>query len=256
MIHPTAIIDPDARLADDVRVGPYSVIGAGVEIGAGSWIGPHAVINGPTQIGRDNRIYQFASIGESPQDLKYAGEDTRLEIGDGNTIREYVTMNRGTAGGGGLTRIGSDNLFMAYAHVAHDCRVGSHTVFANAASLAGHVSVGDHTILGGFTSVHQFSAIGAHAFAGLGTVINRDVPPFVMVAGNHAEAIGINKNGLKRRDFSAETIRALHSAFRSLIKARGSREQAFARLQPLTEQFPEVAQFVDFVRDSQRGVVR
>lgn len=256
MIHATAIIDPSAKLADDVSVGAYSVIGADVEIGEGTWIGPHVVINGPTTIGRDNRIYQFASIGECPQDLKYDGEATRLELGDGNTIREYVTMNRGTVGGGGITRVGSHNLFMAAAHVAHDCQVGNHIVFANAASLAGHVSVGDHAILGGFTCVHQFSAIGAHAFAGLGTVINRDVPPFVMVAGNHAEAIGINKNGLKRRNFTPETIRALHSTFRTLIKARGKRDEAFAKVEPMAEAHPEVRDFVDFVKNSERGVVR
>jgi UDP-N-acetylglucosamine acyltransferase len=177
MIHPSAIIDKSAIIADDVEIGPFSIIGEKVEIQSGTWIGPHVVLSGPTKIGKNNKIYQFASIGDAPQDLKYAGEDTVLEIGDNNTIREYCTMNRGTPEGGGLTKVGNDNLFMAYTHVAHDCQIGNHTVFANAASLAGHVEVDDHAIIGGFTCVHQFTKIGTYSFSGLGTVVNRDITP-------------------------------------------------------------------------------
>ncbi|MDH5518576.1 MAG: acyl-ACP--UDP-N-acetylglucosamine O-acyltransferase [Gammaproteobacteria bacterium] len=256
MIHETAIIDPSAKIADDVEIGPYSIIGADVEIGPGNWIGPHVVINGPTKIGKDNRIYQFASLGEAPQDLKYAGEPTRLEVGDRNTIREYVTFNRGTPDGGGLTKIGNDNLFMAYAHVAHDCMVGSKIIFANAASLAGHVHVGDQAILGGFTSVHQFTQIGEHSFSGLGTIINRDVPPYVIVAGNHAQAYGINKNGLKRRGFEADTIRALHKTFKLVVKGRKKREEIQPELDQLTEGFDEVKSMLAFIDASKRGIVR
>jgi len=256
VIHETAIIDPSAKIADDVEIGPYSIIGADVEIGPGNWIGPHVVINGPTKIGKDNRIYQFASLGEAPQDLKYAGEPTRLEVGDRNTIREYVTFNRGTPDGGGLTKIGNDNLFMAYAHVAHDCMVGSKIIFANAASLAGHVHVGDQAILGGFTSVHQFTQIGEHSFSGLGTIINRDVPPYVIVAGNHAQAYGINKNGLKRRGFEADTIRALHKTFKLVVKGRKKREEIQPELDQLTEGFDEVKSMLAFIDASKRGIVR
>lgn len=256
MIHETAIIDPSAKIADDVEIGPYSIIGADVEIGSGNWIGPHVVINGPAKIGKDNRIYQFASIGEAPQDLKYDGEPTRLEVGDRNTIREYVTFNRGTPDGGGLTKIGSDNLFMAYAHVAHDCMVGSKIIFANAASLAGHVHVGDQAILGGFTSVHQFTQIGEHSFSGLGTIINRDVPPYVIVAGNHAQAYGINKNGLKRRGFDADTIRALHKTFKLVVKGRKKRDEVQAELDQLVKDFDEVKSMLEFIDSSERGIVR
>lgn len=256
MIHEQAIVDPGARLGDDVEIGPFCVIGADVELGAGTRVGSHTVIKGPTTIGRDNRIFSFCALGEQPQDLKYAGEPTRLEIGDGNTIREYATMNRGTVGGGGVTRVGNDNLFMAYTHLAHDCIVGSHTVFSNAASLAGHVEVGDWVILGGFTSVHQFTHIGEHSFSGLGTVITRDIPPYVTVAGNHARPYGINKNGLKRRNFSPEAIRALHRAYMVLIKARQASAEARAKVDALAAEFPEVRRFVSFVNGSERGVVR
>lgn len=256
MIHESAIVDAGARLADDVEIGPFCVIGADVELGSGTRVGAHTVIYGPTSIGRNNRIFSFSSIGEQPQDLKYAGEPTRLEIGDGNTIREFVTMNRGTVGGGGVTRVGDDNLFMAYTHLAHDCIVGSHTVFSNAASLAGHVEVGDWVILGGFTSVHQFTHIGEHSFAGLGTVITRDVPPYVTVAGNHARPYGINKNGLKRREFAPDAIRALHRAYMVLVKARQVSDEAKGEVEQLAGEFAEVRRFVDFVRSSERGIVR
>lgn len=256
MIHPTAIIDPKATVADDCEVGAYSIIGADVEIGSGCVIGPHVVISGPTRLGCNNRIYQFSSLGEAPQDLKYNGEPTRLELGDNNTIREYVTMNRGTVDGGGLTSVGNDNLFMGYTHVAHDCHIGNKTVFSNGASLAGHVTVGDQAILGGFTLVHQFSVIGPHAFTGMGTAVNRDVPPFVMASGNHAHAVGINKKGLRRRGFSDETVTALHRAYMLLVKQRGGRDEAVAQLEESAERFPEVREFVDFVVNSQRGIVR
>ncbi len=254
MIHATAIVDPDARLAADVAVGPYSVIGAEVEIGAGTVVGPHVVIMGPARIGRNNRIFQFASVGEAPQDKKYRGEPTSLLIGDGNVIREYVTLNRGTDEGNGQTVIGNDNLFMAYSHVAHDCVVGSHTIFANAASLSGHVEVGDYAILGGFTSVHQFTQIGSRAFCGLGSVVTQDVPPYCTAAGNRARVVGINKEGLRRSGFSEEAVRALHKSFRELLKSGRSRQDTIDNLAPLCDKYPEVEEFVRFVRDSKRGI--
>lgn len=256
MIHSTAIIDASAKIADDVEIGPYSIIEGDVEIDSGTWIGPHVVIKGPTRIGKDNRIFQFASIGEQPQDLKYAGEPTRLEVGDRNTIREYVTFNRGTVDGGGLTSIGNDNLFMAYVHVAHDCHVGSKAIFANSASLAGHVEVGDHAILGGFTLVHQFTRIGAHCFTSMGSAVNRDVPPYVIVSGNYAEPHGINKVGLKRRGFSDEAIRAILNAYKIMVRSHRPREELLQEVRPLADQFEEVKLFVDFIQNSQRGIVR
>lgn len=256
MIHSTAIVDPKALLEEDVQVGPYSIIGAEVEIGSGTEIASHVVINGPTRIGKENRIFQFSSIGDIPQDKKFKGERSSLEVGDRNVIREYVTFNRGTADGGGKTVIGSDNLFMAYSHVAHDCIVGSHTVFANAASLSGHVEVGDFAILGGFTSVHQYIQIGGKSLCGLGSVVTQDIPPFSTAAGNRARTVGINKEGLKRQGFSPELIRALHQSFRELLNSRSPKPEAFKNLQPLCEQYPEVNEFVRFVRDSKRGIAR
>lgn len=256
MIHQTAIVDPAAKIADNVEIGAYSIIGANVEIDSGTWIGPHVVINGHTKIGKDNKIFQFASIGEQPQDLKYKGDPTRLEIGDRNTIREFVTLNRATVEGGGITRIGNDNLFMAYVHVAHDCQVGNKIVFANSASLAGHVVVEDNAILGGFTLVHQFSRIGAHCMTSMGSAVNRDVPPYVIVSGNYAKPYGINKIGLKRRGFSDESIRAITNAFKLLVRSHRSREEVMEEVKPLAEKFPEVKRFVDFIKSSKRGIVR
>ena len=256
MIHPTAQIDPGARIGEQVEVGAYSIIGAEVEIGDRSVIGPHVVVSGPTTIGSDNRIYQFSSIVEAPQDLKYNGEPTKLIVGDHNVIREYVTLNRGTVDGNSQTVIGSHNLFMAYCHVAHDCIVGDHSIFANAASLAGHVEVGDYSTLGGFTSVHQFSRIGTRCFIGLGSVVTQDIPPFATAAGNRARAVGINKTGLSRKGFSSELISALHKSFRLLLKSKKGRDQALQELQPLIKQHPEVSQFVDFVLSSERGIAR
>ena len=255
MINSLAVIDPSARLAKDIEVGPFTVIGPEVEIGEGTWIGSHVVIKGPTRIGKENKIYQFSSIGEAPQDLKYGGEPTKLIIGDRNQFREYCTVNRGTIDGHSETTIGNDNLFMAYVHIAHDCIIQDNIVFSNAASLAGHVTIGDHAILSGFTLVHQFCHIGAHAFTGMGTALNRDLPPFTMASGNYAKAIGINKEGLKRRGFSPECIRALIQAFKLLLKGR-DREAGLEAVASLAKEFPEVAEFSEFVQKSERGTVR
>ena len=256
MIHPTAIVDEAAKLATDCTVGPYSIIGPEVEVGEGTWIGPHVVINGPTKIGANNRIFQFSSIGEDPQDLKYDGERSTLEIGDNNVIREFVTMNRGTDGGGGSTRVGSNNLFMAYIHIAHDCVVGDRIIMANGSSLAGHVSVGDNAILAGFCCIHQFCVIGEHAFVGLNSVANKDVTPFTMVVGNYATARGINKEGLRRRGFEDQEISDLHKAFVETVKTKGDRKSAFARVQPLADRSPAVARLLGFIEASERGVIR
>jgi UDP-N-acetylglucosamine acyltransferase len=257
LIDAHALIDPKAELESDVFVGPYSIIGANVKIASGTWIGPHVVIKGPTQIGRDNKIYQFASLGEAPQDKKYGGEpDTRLIIGDRNEIREYCTMNRGTVQGGGFTSIGDDNWIMAYCHIAHDCQVGNQTIFSNGASLAGHVRIEDYVILGGFTGVHQFCAMGMHSFSGASTLIFKDVPPYVTVWGSRAEAYGINKEGLKRRGFSSDTIRALHKAYKIIYKKNLTLEQAIEELKEMSEQYSEVRQLVAFLKQSKRGIVR
>ncbi|MFT4650085.1 MAG: UDP-N-acetylglucosamine acyltransferase [Polaribacter sp.] len=256
MIHATAIVDESAKLGENVSIGPYSIIGPEVEIGAGTQIGAHVVIYGPTSIGEQNKIFQFSSIGEAPQDKKYNGEPTRLIVGDRNVIREYVTFNRGTVDGTGETVIGSDNLFMAYSHVAHDCIVGSHAVFANAASLSGHVEVGDYAILGGFTSVHQFTQIGRKSLCGLGSVVTQDIPPFCTAAGNRARTIGINKEGLRRKGFSADLIFALHKSYRALLKSKVAKATAYENLQPLCDEHPEVLEFVNFVKNSKRGIAR
>ncbi len=256
MIDPTARVHPDARLAADVEVGAYSVIGPQVQIGAGSVIGPHAVITGNTTIGRNNRIFQFASIGEVPQDKKYhAGDNTRLEIGDGNTIREFCTINVGTAGGGGLTRLGDDNWLMASVHIAHDCLIGSHTIFANSSSLAGHVSVEDHVILGGFALVHQFCALGAHSFLGATALVLKDVPPFVMADGNSARPRGINSEGLRRRGFSTDDITTIRNAYKALYRSGLRLQEALAVLDGESDS-PYVALMAAFVRRSQRGIIR
>jgi UDP-N-acetylglucosamine acyltransferase len=256
MIHPTAVIDPAARLGSNVSVGAYSVIGADVEIGDETWIGPHVVIEGPTRIGRDNRIWQFASIGAAPQDKKFHGERSQLEIGDRNVIREFVTFNRGTEDGGGVTRIGNDNWLMAYVHLAHDCIVGNNVIFANAASLAGHVTVDDWVILGGFTLVHQFCQIGAHAFTSMGSIINRDVPPYVTVAGSFAEPKGINSEGLKRRGFDSERILSIRRAYKTLYKSGLPLAEAREELARASSDAPDVRLMLDFIDRSQRSLVR
>jgi UDP-N-acetylglucosamine acyltransferase len=255
-IHPSALIDPAARIAPDVEVGPYSIIGAGVEVGAGSWIGAHVVLDGRLRIGRNNRIFPFASLGAAPQDKKYAGEDTSVEIGDGNTVREYVTINRGTSQDIGVTRLGDDNWLMAYTHVAHDCQVGSHTIFANCTQLAGHVTVEDWVILGGFTGVHQYVQIGAHSFTGIGTHLTQDLPPFVTAAGEEGKPFGLNSNGLKRRGFTPEALAALKRAYRTLYRSGLSLEDAKGELEAQAAASPEVRRFVDFIKRSKRGIVR
>jgi UDP-N-acetylglucosamine acyltransferase len=256
VIHPQAIVDPKARIAVGVQIGAFSVIGADVEIGEGTWVGPHVVINGPTQIGRDNRIYQFASLGEAPQHLGYKQEPTRLEIGDRNIIREYCTLNRATVTGGNVTKIGDDNFIMAYCHIAHDCRVGNKTVFANNSSLAGHVRIGDHAVLGGFTMVHQFCRVGAHCMTGVNTVTFKDIPPYLMVGGNTAAPHGLNLRGLKRRGFSEEVIEALKRAYKVVYRSDQLLTQALNELQPLAQQFAEVKHFMEFIAESERGIVR
>jgi UDP-N-acetylglucosamine acyltransferase len=254
LIHPTAVIDPGAELDTGVEIGPFVVIGPGVRIGRGTRIGPHAVLRGPTEIGADNRIFQFASVGEDPQDKKYGGERTRLEIGDRNQIREFVTLHRGTVQDAGVTRIGNDNLFMAYTHVAHDCRVGDGVVMANAASLAGHVDVDDWAILGGFTIIHQFCRIGAHCFAAMGSVISRDVPPFVLVSGHPAEPRGINSEGLRRRGYDSAGIAQIKNGYRALYKEGRRLEESIAEMRSMGS--PEVDLLADFVAASTRGFVR
>jgi UDP-N-acetylglucosamine acyltransferase len=255
-IDPRAIVSPKAELAADVTVGPYAVIGDDVKIGAGTWIGPHAVINGPTTIGTGNRIFQFASIGDAPQDLKYKGEPTRLEIGDRNVFREFTTMNRGTVTGGGLTVIGSDNLFMAYTHVAHDCQVGSKCVMANYATLGGHVHLGDWVIMGGYSGIHQFTKVGPHAFLGNNAAVTRDVPPYVMAVGSPAVPHSINSEGLKRRGFSEAQIRNLRNAYRVLYRSDLKLADAVAELKSRVETQPELKIFVDFIGESTRSLVR
>ena len=256
MIHPTAIIHSGAALAGDVQVGAYTLIGEHVEIGAGCSIGPHAVITGRTRIGRNNRIFQFVSLGEAPQDKKYAGEPTRLEIGDGNTIREFCTFNCGTFQDAGITRVGNDNWIMAYVHLAHDCQIGDHTILANGAQLAGHVHVGDHAILGGFTMVHQFCRIGAHSITAISTVVLQDVPPFVTASGNTAEPYGINSEGLKRRGFSLDTITRIKRAYKTLYKSGLTLEQAKDEIAAQARDCPELKQLLDFLEHCKRGIIR
>lgn len=255
-VHATALVHPGARLATDVEVGPYSVIGEQVEIGEGSWIGAHVVLDGRVRIGRRNRIFHFASIGAPPQDKKYAGEDTAVEIGDDNTIREYVTVNRGTALDAGVTRVGNENWIMAYVHFAHDCQIGNKTIFANACQLAGHVVVGDWTILGATTLVHQFVHVGAHAFTGMGTYLAQDLPPYVTAAGNVARPYGINSKGLVRRGFSAEEIQELKRAYRTLYRRGLSLDDARRELAAQAAACPPVRALVDFLASSKRGIIR
>ena len=256
MIDARAAISPEAQLAPDVSVGPFTVIGPQVRIGARTVVGPHVVISGPTTIGADNRIFQFASLGDAPQDKKYRGEPTELVIGDRNIFRESCTVNRGTTHDKGVTRIGDDNLFMAYAHVAHDCLIGNGTVFANSVALGGHVEIGDWAILGGLTAVHQFAKIGAHAFLGGGSILSRDVPPYVMVAGNPAVPHGVNVEGLKRRGFSEEQIRNVREAYRILYRAELKLAEALEQLTPLAAAHAEIRAFVDFIHTSTRSLVR
>ena len=256
MIHPAAIVDSAARIGANVDVGPYSIIGPDVEIGDDTEVGPHVVIKGHTRIGRENRIFQFCSLGEMPQDKKYAGEQTRLEIGDRNTIREFCTFNLGTVQGGGVTSVGDDNWIMAYVHIAHDCHVANKTIFANGASLAGHVTVGDLVIFGGFTGVHQFCRIGAHVITAASSLVLQDVPPYLMVAGNTAQPYGIHVEGLKRRGFTSEAISELKRAYRTLYKSGLLLEEAKGKLAEQAKAQPDVHLMVDFLEASKRGIIR
>jgi UDP-N-acetylglucosamine acyltransferase len=256
LIHPTAVVDPGARLAPGVEVGAYSVVGADVEIDSNSWIGSHVVLSGSIRMGASNRVFPFASLGSDPQDKKYGGERTRLEIGCNNTIREYVTINRGTEQDEGVTRVGDDNWIMAYVHIAHDCRIGSHTVLANNTTLAGHVHVGDHATLGGASLVHQYCRIGEHAFTAYGARINKDVPPFVTVCEGRARPRGLNVEGLRRRGFSEERIRILKEAYRILYRSELSLEQAVERLKQIESGNDDVLRLRRFVEAGERSIVR
>ena len=255
-IHPTAIVSAEARIHPSVRIGPYTVIEGEVEIGEGTEIGPHCVITGPTRIGRNNRIYSHAALGGDPQDKKFRGERCELVIGDGNTIREFTTFSRGTGDGGGVTRMGDDNWIMAYVHIAHDCQIGNHTIFANNASLAGHAEVGDWAILGGFSGAHQFCKIGVHAFVGMGSLVNADVPPFVMTSTQYAAPRTINAEGLKRRGFSPERIRAIKNAYRTVYMAGKPLEEAKAELRAMAAESDDVRLMLDFIEASSRGILR
>lgn len=256
LIHATAIIDRKAELDSSVEVGAYTIIGENVRIAAGTRIGSHVVIDGHTTIGQNNQIFQFSSLGAAPQDKKYKGEPTTLEIGDNNTIREFCTFNRGTAQDKGATRLGSDNWVMAYVHIAHDCQIGNHTIFANNSSLAGHVDVQDHAILGGFTLIHQFCKVGAHVITAVGTVVFKDIPPYVTAAGYDAKPHGINAEGLKRRGFSAETITQIKRAYKVLYRKGLSLEEAKSELAELVVACPEINTLLSFLNTTTRGIVR
>lgn len=256
MIHATAIVDPQAEIDHDVEIGAYALIGPQVRIGSGSRIGSHVTIQGITRLGRDNRVYAFGSLGEAPQDKKYAGEPTRLEIGDGNTIREYCSINRGTAQDAGVTRIGNDNWIMAYVHVAHDCQIGNHTILANMTTLAGHVHVDDYAILGGGTLVHQFCRLGAHIIIGGGSRIRQDVPPYLMADGSEIKPRGLNVEGLKRRGYSADTIACLKRAYKTIYRAGLTLEEVKVQLAEQRRHCAEVGLFLDFLETSTRGIIR
>ena len=251
-----AVVSPRAEIAPDVEVGPFAVIGPEVVIGAGCWIGPHVVINGPTVLGEDNRVYQFASLGEAPQDMKYRGEPTQLVVGDRNTFREYVTVNRGTVGGNGETRIGNDNLILAYSHIAHDCLLGNHVICSNVVQLAGHVEVGDWAIFSGYSGAHQFSRIGAHAFIGNNTSVIRDIPPYVLATGHPAEPRSVNVEGLKRRGFDEAQLRAIRNAYRVLYRSDLKLEVATRRIEEQARKHEVLGIFAEFIRGSTRGLAR
>jgi len=256
MIDAHAVVSPQAELAADVQVGPFSVIGPGVRIGPRTRVGPHVVITGSTSIGADNQFFQFASIGDAPQDKKYRGEPTRLEIGERNVFRECCTVNRGTAQGEGVTRVGNDNLLMAYTHVAHDCQLGSRIVMANCATLGGHVQLGDWVIMGGLAAIHQFCKIGAHAFIANNAAVTRDVPPYVMAVGQPAAPHSVNSEGLKRRDFSAEQIRNIRVAYRTLYRRDLPLAEALVDLTAQASAQPEIRPLVEFIAASTRSLIR
>ncbi len=254
--HETAIISPDASIADDVEIGAYSIIGPNVSIGDGSRIGPHVVLKGKTTIGENNRFFQFCSIGEQPQDKKYDGEETELIIGNNNTVREFCTFNTGTSQGRGVTRIGNDNWIMAYVHIAHDCVIGNNVIMANNATLGGHVTIGDHAILSGFAGVHQFVEIGAHAFVSFASFVNQSIPPYVIVSGEKAKAKGVNTEGLKRRGFSLEQVQNVRRAYRTLYRSGLSLEDALEKLSAMTEEAGEIAPLVEFLNHVERSIIR
>jgi UDP-N-acetylglucosamine acyltransferase len=256
MIDPRAIVHADAELGPGVEVGPFSIIEKGVRIGQNTRIGPHVVIRENTTIGADNRIFQFCSIGEDPQYAGFGDEQTYLEIGDRNTIREYCTLNRGTPAGDGITRVGNDNFLMAYVHVAHDCTLGNHVIFANCASLAGHVEVGDFVVMGGFTLVHQFCRVGSHSITGIGSVCLKDVPPFVVAAGNTASPFGINVKGLRRRGFDSDQIQALKWAYRQIFRSGLDLRAVVSRLEEKLDECAHIQVFIDFLTTSKRGIIR
>lgn len=256
MIDPRAVIDSKANIDEDVSIGPFSIIGSDVEIGRGTRIGAHAVINGPCSIGKDNQVFQFTTVGEIPQDKKYNGEATRLEIGDRNVIREYATLHRGTVQGSGVTRIGNDNLFMAYTHVAHDCQIGNHAILANAASMAGHVTIDDYAILGGFTIVHQFCRLGQHSFSAMGSAITRDVPPYVTVGGRPTAPHGINKEGLRRCGYDEDLIKTIFKAYKLLYKSGHTLEEAIGAIKVLASDHIEIDVIVDFLERTERSIIR
>lgn len=256
MIHATAIIAAGAEIDSNVSIGPYAVIGEHVRIGSGTTVGPHAVIEGRTEIGQDNQIFQFSSIGAVPQDLKFHGEESTLKIGDRNKIREFVTIHLGTEDGGGKTTVGSDNLFMAYSHIAHDCVVGNHVILANAATLAGHVEVDDFAILGGLSAVHQFCRVGCHVMASGGSMIAQDIVPYTIVQGDRAKTVGLNLIGLKRRGFSPEVLKAIKQAYRFVFRANLPLEEAIVKIENELDKSPELSVFVDFIKKSERGLAR
>ncbi len=256
MIDPRAIVDPGAEIGEGVEIGPFAVIGANVRIGAGSTIGSHAVVKGPTTLGRDTRVFQFASIGDAPQDRKYAGEPTKLVVGDRNVFREFCSINRGTVGGRGVTTIADDCLFMAYSHVAHDCIVGSQCIMANCTALAGHVELGEWVIMSGYSAIHQFCKIGAHAFLANNAAVTRDVPPYLLVAGSPAEPKGVNSEGLKRRGFDAAQISNIKAAYRLFYRSGLKLAEATGQLRALVPTQPELKPFVDFLAASERSIIR
>ena len=256
MIHPTAIIQTGAKLAENVSIGPYTVVGEHVVIGSGTTVASHVVIEGWTEIGCDNQIYQFSSIGAAPQDLKYAGQETYLKIGDRNRFREFTTLNRGTAEGGGLTSVGNDNLFMAYSHVAHDCIVHDHVVLANGATLAGHVEIESAAILGGLTAIHQFCRVGCNSMTSGGSMVSQDIPPYTVAQGDRAKTVGLNLIGLKRRGFSEEAVRGIKKAYRMIFRSGLRLEEALEKIDAEIEMSPELDHFVSFIKNSQRGIAR
>jgi len=256
MIHSTAIIDPSATIAEDASIGPYTIIGADVEIGSECEIGPHVVINGPTKIGSGNKILQFSSIGEDPQDKKFDGEDTLLEIGNNNLIRENVTINRGTVQGGGITKIGDDNWIMAYVHIAHDCIIGNENILANNASLAGHVIIADYVILGGFTLVSQFNSMGSYSFSAMGSVISRNVPPYVLVSGHMAKPVGVNVEGLRRRQFSELQLKNVRQAYKHIYRSGLRIEEAILKLDEMEQEQSELDILLEYLNTQQGGIIR